>query len=402
MSLNQLHFAFSVDLPDYWVFQENAVLARRLSVCVSTLIATGLVASAPADAQELVDVAALEAQVEAAAELTELPAEPDWGVPDLSNPLPAVSQDAPEVPPASTGIADAAPEPRYHTRGAQYHTEYHTSEAEPAPPPATEPASPQREDEPAPAPATPEPADVSVDSAQTRAVPEASSSPTIWIWIWNWSWAQGGDERYHNSQVQDPVGRIAADENLTRISEKIGSQIPIQIDVQTGEDIAGEIMKEVAASEVASIPALPVAAPAPAAAYRAPAQLKKTTPPLRTKPARGSASLKRPYVRARDVTTLPHGSRATTDAAPAPRHARHSGKAPRPRRASRPAPTLPLPSERLTDATTASGVSAGIFLKSFAVLIASMLLAALGGGRRLRLPSTRLRGLFGTRTDPPG
>jgi hypothetical protein len=397
-------FDFLVDFPNDWVFRRDAVLHRRLSACVTTLIAAGLIASAPAGAQELIDVAALEAQVEAAAELTELPAEPDWGVPDLSNPLPAVSQDAPEVPPAPTGIGDAAPETRYQTRGAQYHTEYHTSEVDPAPPPATEPASPQIDDEPAQAPATPEPADVSVESAQTPAVPEASSSPTIWIWIWNWSWVHGSNERYHNSQVLDPSSRIAADENLKRVIDKIGSQIPVQIDVQTGDDIADEIMKEVA-PEVASIPTLPVAAPAPAAipaAYRAPAQLKKTTPPLRTKPARGSASLERPYVRALDVTKLPNGARASTDAAPAPRHARPSGKAPRPRRASRPAPTLPLPSERLTDATTASGVSAGIFLKSFAVLIASMLLAALGGGRRLQLPSIRLRGLFGTRTDPPG
>jgi hypothetical protein len=386
------------------------VLARRLSVCVATLITIG-VASAPARAQELVDVAALEAQVEAAAELAELPAEPDWGVQDLSNSLPAVSQDAPEVPTAPAAIAEAppepteaAPEPRYHAREPQYRTEYHPPEAESTAPASTESTPPERSGEPAQATATPDPARVPVEPPLTPAVPDAPSSPTIWIWIWNWTWVQASDERYHNSPSQFPVDRIQSDQNLPRILEKIGTQIPVQIDVQTGADIADEIMQDVAA-EGMSVPALPFAAPVAAAvptAYRAPAELRKTKLPLRAKPAQGSAALERPYETPLDLATLATDSRGTSDAAPAHRDARHAGKAPRPRRASRPAPTLPLPSERLTDESTASGVSAGIFLKAFAVLIASMLLAALGRGRRLRLPSTRLRGLLGTRTDPPG
>jgi hypothetical protein len=405
-----LRVVFLVDFRRNWVFRQNAVLARRLSVCVPTLIAIGF-GAAPARAQELVDVAALETQVEAAAELVELPAEPDWGVQDLSNPLPAVTQDAPRVPSAPAEIAqgaaepaEAAPEPRYHPREPQYHVEYQGADVEPTPPPAPESAPTTASDEPVQAPATPEPARVPVEPPVTPAVPEASSTPTIWIWIWNWTWVQASDERYRNSPSPLPVDRIPVDQNLPRILEKIGSEIPVQIDVQTSGDIADEIMREVAAKGT-PIPALPIAAPAAAAvpaAYRAPAALKKTKLPVRSKPARDSPSLEGPYGSRLELATLSSAASATTDAAPAARDARHAGKAPRPRRASRPAPTLPLDSERLTDASSASGVSGGLLLKSFAVLIASMLLAALGGGRRLRLPSIRMRGLLGTRTDPPG
>jgi hypothetical protein len=389
------------------------VHARRLAVCVPALIAIGF-AAAPARAQELVDVAALEAQVEAAAELAELPAEPDWGVQDLSNSLPAVTQDAPEVPTAPAEMAEAAPEPvevapepRYHDREPQYRTEYHPPEAESTPPPAAESTPPATSGEPAQAPATPEPSRVPVEPPVTPAVPEAASAPTIWIWIWNWTWVQASDERYRNSQNPLPLDRVPVDQSLPRILEKIGTQIPVQIDVETGGDIAGEIMKQVA-PEGSSIPAVPIAAPVAAAvpaAYRAPAELRKTKLPPPTKPAAAGSlerSLGAPSGTPLGLATLPPRSRATTDAARAPQQARHAGKAPRPRRASRPAPTLPLHSERLTDRTTASGVSGGLLLKSFAVLIASMLLAALGRGRRLRLPSTRLQGLLGTRTDPPG
>jgi hypothetical protein len=393
------------------------VHGRRLAVCVPALIAIGF-ASAPARAQELVDVAALEAQVEAAVELAELPAEPDWGVQDLSNSPPAVTQDAPEVPTAPAEIAEAAPEPvevapepRYHDREPQYRTEYHPPEVESTPPAATESTPPGTSEstppgtsgEPAQAPATPEPSWVPVEPPVTPAVPEAASTPTIWIWIWNWTWVQASDERYRNSQNPFPVDQVRVDQNLPRILEKIGTQIPVQINVETGGDIADDIMKQVAA-QGGSIPAVPIAAPV--AAYRSPAELRRTKLPPRTKPAASSASLEGPLRTPSgtplDLATLSPRSLATTDAAEAPQHARHTGKAPRPRRASRPAPTLPLHAERLTDKSTASGVSGGLLLKSFAVLIASMLLAALGRGRRLRLPSTRLQGLLGTRTDPPG
>jgi hypothetical protein len=386
------------------------VLARSLSVCVPTLIAIGF-ASAPARAQELVDVAALEAQVEAAAELTELPAGPDWGVQDLSNSLPAVTQDAPEVPSAPAQDAEAPPEPaepapapRYHAREPQYHAEYHGSDVDSTPPPATESTPAATSGDPAQTASTPDPAGVPVEPSSAPTVPEAPTTPTIWIWVWNWAWTQAGDERYRNSQSELPVDRISVDQNLPRILEKIGSQIPVQIDVQTGADIADEIMKDVGA-DAASIPAVAIAAPvaeAVPAAYRAPAEPRKTKLPPRAKSAAGAPALEPTLEEPLTALPLSPRSEATTDAGPAPRHARHGGKAPRPRRASRPAPTLPLSSERLTDASTASGVSGGILLKSFAVLIAAMLLAALGSGRRLRLPSGRLRGLLGTRTDPPG
>jgi hypothetical protein len=378
------------------------VLARRLSVCLSTLLAIGF-ASAPAQAQEFVDVAALEAQVEAAAELTELPAEPDWGVPDPSNSHPAVTQDAPEVPSPPPEVAEVAPEPRYHAEEAQYHAEYQAPAVDPAPPPAAGSASQPTGEERA-QPVAPEPARIPVEPPLSPAAPEEPSTPTIWVWVWNWTWVQESDERYRNSSDQYRVDRIPLDQNLTRIIEKMGSQIPVQISVQTGEDIAGEIMEEVARNGV-PVPAVPVAAPAAAtlpSEYHAPTELKKSKRPSGSKPAPGPAALERPHGAPLELATLASRSRATTETSSATRLARRAGKAPSPRRATRPAPNLPLPSERITDATTASGVSAGIFLKSFAVLIASMLLAALGSGRRLRLPSTRLRGLLGTRTDPPG
>jgi hypothetical protein len=358
-------------------------------------------ASAPAGAQELIDVAALEAQVEAAAELTELPTEPDWGVPDLSDSLPAVTQDAPEVPSASTTATEAPPEPRYHAREPQYHAEYHGSEVDPAPPPATEPTPSATAGERVETHVRPEATPVSLEGADSAAVPEPASTPTIWVWVWNWTWVQGGDERYHNSYPQYPSGRVSADQELTRIMDKIGSQIPVQISVQTSRDIADEIIKEVA-PEVAAMPAVPAAVPVPAADYRAPSQLRKTKLPLKSKPAPGSLRVADVHRAPLDPVSLAPAAPATTEASAGPREARRAGKAPRARRASRPSPALPLPSERLADKTTASGVSAGILLKTFVVLIASLLLAALGYGRRLRLPSTRLRGLLGTETDPPG
>jgi hypothetical protein len=71
-------------------------------------------------------------------------------------------------------------------------------------------------------------------------------------------------------------------------------------------------------------------------------------------------------------------------------------------RAAVPTPPLRTDDVRLTDAGSASGGGVGFLLKTIAVLTAFMLLAALGYGFRIWLPVTRLRGLLGTRTDPPG
>jgi hypothetical protein len=405
----QFRLKFLVDWESIWVFEAYAVLGAGRSICVSTLIAFALIPPAQAQAQELIDVAALEAQVEAAAELAQLPAEPDWGVPDLSNSLPAVTQDAPEVPPAPAEVEQAPPEPRYHARGAQYHAEYQGSEDSPESPPVANNPSPATAEEPAePAPEPPAQR-VSVETpppeARPEAVPAATSAPTIWIWVWNWTWTQANDERYRNSSDQYRTDRILPDQNVTRIIEKIAPQIPVQIGVQTGSDITGEIMEKLK-PEVMQIP---LASPAalkpttPVAGYRAPLTLKAgTVKPRRAASARRPLAVARPPVTSLELATLGPPTLSRAEAAPAPRHARRAGKAPRARRASRPAPTLPLPSERITDGTSASGVSGGILLKSFAVLIASMVLAALAPGRRLRLPSSRWRGLLGTRTDPPG
>jgi hypothetical protein len=374
------------------------------------LVAIGF-ASTPAHAQELIDVAALEAQVEAAAELTELPAEPDWGVPDPANALPAVTQDAPAVPEVPDVTSEPAPAPRYHTVGAQYHAEYQAPESAAAPLPGAEPTPPPSSPQPATVAPSPEQKPVPAEPVSTPAAPEAEPTPTIWIWVWNWTWVQGNDERYRNSENQYQVERVPVDQNLPRILEKIGAQMPVQIGIQASGGIADEIMKQVERT-VPQVPAVPVvgrvAAPAPIAPpeaeFRAPADLKKMSAasPMKPQPLQGPLELERPSRTALELATLPRGSLAAPESAPARSDARPAGKAPRPRRASRPAPTLPEPSERITDASTASGVSAGIFLKSFAVLIASMLLAALGRGRRLRLPSVRWQGLLGTRTDPPG
>jgi hypothetical protein len=68
------------------------------------------------------------------------------------------------------------------------------------------------------------------------------------------------------------------------------------------------------------------------------------------------------------------------------------------------APKSPLPTdgERLADSGTASGPNAGFVIKTSAILAAFLMLAALAYGRRIWLPATRLRGLFGSRIEPPG
>jgi hypothetical protein len=394
------------------------VLAGRLSVCVS-LVTIGLVITAPARAQELIDVAALEAQVEAAAELTELPTEPGWGVQDPLNSLPAVSQDAPEVPPDPAATAQAAPQadqaPRYQVPEPQYHTEYQAPQAhpqapqaDPAPPPAeqAQPAAPP--EAPAQAPANPVLEQVSEPSSQAASTPPAQSTPTIWIWVWNWTWIQGSDDRYRNSDTRYQVERLGLDQNASRILEKIGLQTPVQISVQTDGDIADKIGQTIS-PDSAPIPDVRAAVPmsvVPTAEYR--------TPPLETKKRKPPArSVERPTGVPLEVATIATRSPAepqvatsqvatSSQTASAPRETRGSGKPHRARRASPPSSTLPLPGERVGDSGAASGASAAMYAKSFAILITSLLLAAFGRSRRHRLPSLRWRGLLGTRTDPPG
>jgi hypothetical protein len=388
-----------VNFPNHWVCPEDDVHAQRTSVCLVIAVTSALVGVGQAGAQGLVDVAALEAQVEAAAELVELPAEPDWGVQDLSDSLPVVEQDAPEVPVVAPEAPEAAPAPQYHPDQPRYHTEYQAPEGNPVPPPIDSPAPAVPGEDPAQTPAAPLPTAAPVEPAPTPLVPQAPSTPTIWIWVWNWTWVQGSDERYHNSDDQYHGGVPSIDQNLTRIIDRVGVQMPVQIDVQTAEDIAGRIMKDIAqeGADPPSAPAAAAAAPMETTDYRRPAKIRTSAPSARERLARGPATVQR-LVDAEPVTRQLLESE---QAAPASRQARGS-KPPQIRRASRPAPTLPRPAERLGDSGTASNASAGIFLKSFAILIASLLLTAMGRGRRLRLPSTRPLGLLGSRTDPFG
>jgi hypothetical protein len=385
-----------------WVFQENEVLAQGVKI-LPAVIAIGLIAAAPARADELIDVAALEAQVEAATELAELPTEPDWGVPDQSNSPPVVTQDAPEVPPAPEPVAEAPAEPRYHADEPQYHAEYHAPESESVPEPAGEQTPAGASAQPAEEPATPAPAPISSPSTAPAATAQTPATPTIWIWVWNWSWDQGGDGRYRNTDEQYQIDPWISDRDITRITDKIGKQIPIQISVQTGNDIADEILREIPAAPAPIVPSAPVARPAPAApldAYRAPpeTQKRKGAPSRRGARARSDDALEPAYAPPLDVATTP--ARAARDAASTPRKAR-GGKWPRARRVSRRAPSLPVHGERIADSAAASGASAGL-LKTIAVLALALLLAAFGYGRRIWLPVAQLRGLLGTRTDPPG
>jgi hypothetical protein len=374
-----------------WVLQEHEVLAQRLKMLLPAAVAIGLIAAGPARAEELIDVAALDAQVEAATELAELPTEPDWGVPDHSNSLPAVTQDAPEVPP----VAEPAEEPRYHVEEPQYHAEYHAPQTDPAPPPAVEQAPAGAPAETGQTPATPAPTPTSPPPAEPPAAPETPATPTIWIWVWNWSWNDEGDGRYRNSDEQYQIDPWISDKDIGRIVDKIGGQIPIQISVQTGNDIADEIVRAIPA-EVAP---LAPAAPAPALdAYRAPPETRKHRGAPSRRAARSDAALEPIYQAPLDVAAP--AEQAARDHAATSRKAR-GGKWPRARRVSRRAPSLPLPGERLADSAAASGASASL-LKTIAVLALSLLLAAFGFGRRIWLPVAQLRGLLGTRTDPPG
>jgi hypothetical protein len=478
----------------------------------------GLALAAPAGAQELVDVAALESRLEAAGELAELPTEPDWGVADTVGSDPTASADAPQVPVASATEAPA-PEPstteapagepaavddseeaaaaRYHTEEPQYHAEYHASEparvteapraapdpvvppakaapeaalataaalaqaaqSEPArtePPPtesrATEPAAPPTS---SPAPAS---APTPVQEASTPVQEATSATPTIWIWIWNWNWTTVADGRYHDS-----VDQYQIDESIlgTDVPKSVASSVrmPAQIDLQTGVDIVDKIQRGITpveavreaqrearaitleATQEVSVQARDLGVEAEAALVDGDAVLEETEAalervfrPLRPSSAGPPTAAGTVAVRAEARTTAraarkrdAHGWTAATsgsahthaharvqvasssasyfasgDAARSSRHAKRSPARPHMHRAAAPKPPLTTNEERLADAGSASGGGVGFLLKTIAVLTAFMLLAALGYGFRIWLPVTRLRGLLGARTDPPG
>ena len=377
------------------------MLAQRIRLCLAIALANGLVGVGQASAQELVDVAALGAQVEAAAELAELPAEPDWGVQDLSDSLPVVESDAPEVPSAAVDASQAAPTPQYHSEKPQYHEEYQIPEANPVPPPIDTPTPALPDAERVEVAAAPIATSAPAEPTPSQPAPQTPAAPTIWIWVWNWTWVQGADERYHNSNDQYQVGVPTIDENLTRIIERVGIQMPVQIDVQTGDDIVGEIAKNITGEGVGPISATEAAPalPMPTTDYRRPAKIRTSAPSVK-RPSRAPAAGERSAAPPVDGGNVAPQLLASARAVPVSQAS--AGKAPRVRRATRPSPTLPRPAERFADTGTASSASAGIFLKSFAILIASLLLTAMGRGRRLRLPSTRPLGLLGGRTDPFG
>jgi hypothetical protein len=388
-----------VNFSAHWVCRKDDVLAHRIRLCLAIAIANGLVGVGQAGAQELVDVAALEAQVEAAAELAELPAEPDWGVQDLSDSLPVVEPDAPEVPSAAVEAAEVAPAPQYHSERPQYHKEYQIPESNPVPPPIAAPVPAARDAERVEVPAAPVETQAPAVPAPYEPTPQTPSTPTIWIWVWNWTWVQGTDERYHNSDIQYQVGAQSIDQNLARIIERVGIQMPVQIDVQTDDDIVGEVVKNITGEGVGP-PSMGEATPMPTTDYRKPAKLRTSAPAVK-RPNPAPAAVERSAAAPTDAGSVTPQLLASARAVPVSRQA-NAGKSPRVRRATRPSPTLPRPAERFADSGTASSASVGIFLKSFAILIASLLLTASGRGRRLRLPSTRPLGLLGTRTDPFG
>ena len=481
----------------------------RTTLPLAVLI--GLALAAPAGAQELVDVAALEARLEAAGDLAELQTEPDWGVTDSVGSDPTASADAPQVP-VDTASEASTPEPstteaaateapatepsedataaRYHAEEPQYHAEYHASEPAPvtapvteAPRPAPDPAvestkaareaalaaaaavagpaqSEPAETEPAPtesratepaAPPTSSPAPV---SAPTPVQEATSATPTIWIWIWNWNWTTVADGRYHDSvdqyQIDEPI--LGAD-----VPKSVESSVkmPAQIDLQTGVDIVDKIQRGISpveavreaqrearaitleATQEVSLQArdLGVEAEAPlvevdAVLEETEAALERVFRPLRRSSAHPPTAAGSVAVRAEARTSARAGRKrgahartavtsrsahtraqvasssasyfASGDAARSSRHAKRSPARPRMHRAAAPTPPLRTDDVRLTDAGSASDGGVGFLLKTIGLLTAFMLLAALGYGSRIWLPVTRLRGLLGSRTDPPG
>lgn len=93
---------------------------------------------------------------------------------------------------------------------------------------------------------------------------------------------------------------------------------------------------------------------------------------------------------------------ASGDVARASRHTKRTAARPRPHRVAAPKTPQATNGERFDDAAAATGGGVGFLLKTIAILTASMLLAVLGYGLRIWLPATRLRGLLGSWTDPPG
>jgi len=413
----------------------------------------GLALAAPAQAQDPLDVAALEARLEAAGELAELPTEPDWGVTDSVAPdpavpqdIPAVPQDAPEVPvDSSSEPAADATEPRYHPREPQYHAEYHSSTPEsaaaelpPVPeevPPAPEVAPPpvdDTRDTPVPvaappptesrtAPSNPPSASSPPPEAAPASVPTTSSStPTIWIWVWNWTWTYVGDGRYQNSGPQYQIDEPLLDQDVEEIVKKIGVEMPVQIDVRKGSDIVTEIQRGIAPAETVREVLAEAAKDSPLEdALVPPAQQPGNSAPAAEKrtgaePRTSERSQRKPQARRRATVseTTQHvlaeaGTSsatyfATGDIARASRHARRSTARVRMHRAAAPKELLPTNEERLADSGTASGPNAGLIIKTSAILAAFLMLAALAYGRRIWLPASRLRGLLGSRIDPPG
>jgi hypothetical protein len=484
---------------------QGGKLFARSTFPIAVLI--GLALAAPAGAQELVDVAALEARLEAAGELAELPTEPDWGATESLGSDPTASADAPQVPvdsateaaatepsaseppatePPATEPSEDATGARYHAEEPQYHAEYHASEQAPvtkAPPPAPDPVVPVKADpdaalataaavvEPAVAqPTQSEPARAVPAQTESRATepaapptsspapasapaPEqaaASAAPTIWIWIWNWNWTTVADGRYHDS-----AGQYQIDESIlgADVGKSVESSVrmPVQIDLQRGVDIVdgiqrgispvetvrevqrearevtleatkevvlqakdlgvdvdaalGEVDAAVEETEVALervFRAPSAQRPTAAASVAVRAEARTTARAGRKRNAHGGTAASQSAHARAHVVSSSASYFASGDAVRSSRHSKRSAARPRMHRAAAPKPPLPATDERFADGDSASGGGAGFLLKTIAILTAFMLLAALGYGLRIWLPVTRLRGLLGTRTDPPG
>jgi hypothetical protein len=473
-------------------------LFARSTLPIAVLI--GLALAAPAGAQDLVDVAALDARLEAAGELAELPTEPDWGATESLGSDPTASADAPQVPvdvaveaPATEPAAEqSAPEPsedatgvRYHADEPQYRAEYHASEQAPvteAPPSAPDPVVPPAkaaeaalataaavaqptqselaQTEPAPTepaptesratePAAPPTSSPAPSSAPATAEEATSAAPTIWIWIWNWNWTTVTDGRYHDSAGQYQIDESILGADVGKSAES-SVKMPVQIDLQTGVGIVDEIQSGISpaatvreaqreareitleATKEVALQARDLGVEADAALREADAALEETEVALerlfRPRSAQPPTATATVAVRAEARTTArgrkrnAHGGSATSqsaqalahvesssasyfasgDAARSSRHSKRSAARPRVHRAAAPKPPLPATDERFADGSSASGGGVGFLLKTIAILTAFMLLAALGYGLRIWLPVTRLRGLLGTRTDPPG
>jgi hypothetical protein len=481
-------------------------LFARSTVPIAVLI--GLALAAPAGAQELADVAALDARLEAAGQLAELPTESDWGATESLGSDPAASVDAPAVPvesatepsptepsatepaatePAATEPSDDDTAARYHADEPQYQAEYHASEpaTETEAPPAADPvvqptkAAPEAalataaamvqpavseptqsepvQTEPAPTesratePAAPPASSPAPASAPASEQGATSAAPTIWIWIWNWTWTTVADDRYHDSAGQYQIDESILGADVGKSAES-SVRIPVQIDLRRAADIVEEIQRGISPVETVrevqreareitleatkdvtlqardlGVDVDATLGEANAAVEETEVALERVFRPLSAQRPTGAGSV---TVRAEARTTARAGRKRTAhggavatsqsaharaqvesssasyfasgDAARASRHSKRNTARPRMHRAAAPKPPLPATDERFADGGSASGGGVGFLLKTIAILTAFMLLAALGYGIRIWLPVTRLRGLLGTRTDPPG